>query len=100
MPKPHEQFLTAIDVGSAKTCVLVAEYTENGLRYRGHGLAVSRGSRKGIIVDLETAVGTIQKAVERAEDSSCIPIEHAFLGVVESHVRGINTHAESIVSRA
>lgn len=53
MPKPHEQFLTAIDVGSAKTCVLVAEFTENGLRYRGHGLADSRGSRKGIIVDLE-----------------------------------------------
>jgi cell division protein FtsA len=100
MPKPNEQFLTAIDVGSAKTCVLVAEFTENGLRYRGHGLADSRGSRKGIIVDLERAVATIQKAVERAEDSAGIPIEHAFLGVAGSHVRGVNTHGGLVFSRA
>ena len=39
MANQHEQLLTAIDVGSAKTCVLVAEMTDNGLRYRGHGIA-------------------------------------------------------------
>ena len=100
MPKPNENFLTAIDVGSAKTCVLVAEVTENGLRYRGHGLADSRGSRKGIIVDLEKAVASIQKAVERAEDSANVPIEHAILGVAGSHVRGINTHGGLIFNRA
>jgi cell division protein FtsA len=92
MPKPNENFLTAIDVGSAKTCVLVAEITENGLRYRGHGLVASRGSRKGIIVDLEKAVASIQKAVEQAEDGAGVAIEHAILGVAGSHVRGINTH--------
>src|SRR5260370_17183463 len=92
MSKANENILTAIDVGSAKTCVLVAEITDNGLRYRGHGLAESRGSRKGIIVDLEKAVASIQKAVERAEDSAGFAIEHAILGVAGSHVRGINTH--------
>ena len=92
MPKPQENFFTAIDVGSAKTCVLVAEITENGLRYRGHGLADSRGSRKGIIVDLDKAVASIQKAVEQAEDRAGIAVEHAILGVAGSHVRGINTH--------
>ncbi|HEY8671552.1 MAG TPA: cell division protein FtsA [Terriglobales bacterium] len=99
MPNPNENFLTAIDVGSAKTCVLVAEVTENGLRYRGHGLSDSRGSRKGIIVDLEKAVASIQKAVEQAEDNAGIAIEHAFLGVAGSHVRGINTHGGLIFSR-
>jgi cell division protein FtsA len=92
MPKPNENFFTAIDVGSAKTCVLVAEIGENGLRYRGHGLAESRGSRKGVIVDLDKAVASIQKAVERAEDSAGVPIEHALLGIAGSHVRGLNTH--------
>lgn len=100
MPKPHEQFLTAIDVGSAKTCVLVAEITDAGLRYRGHGLADSRGSRKGIIVDLEKAVASIQKAVEKAEDTAGFPIEHAVLGVSGSHVRGINTHGGIVFNRA
>jgi cell division protein FtsA len=92
MPKPPGNFLTAIDVGSAKTCVLVAELTENGLRYRGHGLADSRGSRKGIIFDLDKAVASIQKAVEQAEDSAGVAVEHAILGVAGAHVRGINTH--------
>ena len=99
MPKPNENFLTAIDVGSAKTCVLVAEITDTGLRYRGHGLAESRGSRKGIIVDLEKAVASIQKAVERAEDSAGFAIEHALLGVAGSHVRGINTHGGLVFNR-
>lgn len=99
MPKPTDTLLTAIDVGSAKTCVLVAEVGESGLRYRGHGLAESRGSRKGIIVDLDKAVSSIQKAVEKAEDSAGIPIEHAVLGVAGSHVRGINTHGGLVFSR-
>jgi len=92
MGNQHGNLLTAIDVGSAKTCVLVAEITENGLRYRGHGEAESRGSRKGVIVELEKAVAAIQKAVEQAEDVSGAPIEHAILGVAGSHVRGVNSH--------
>ena len=92
MANPHPNLLTAIDVGSAKTCALVAEVTENGLRYRGHGVAESRGSRKGVIVDLDKAVGSIQKAVEAAEDAAGAPIENALVGVAGSHIRGVNTH--------
>jgi cell division protein FtsA len=91
MPNPHQHLLIAIDVGSAKTCVLVAEATDTGLRYRGHGISESRGSRKGVIVDLEKAVTSIQKAVEAAEDMCGVPIEHALLGVSGAHVRGMNT---------
>ena len=68
MANQHEHLLTAIDVGSAKTCALAVEITDSGLRYRGHGVAESRGSRKGVIVDLDKAVSSIQKAVEQAED--------------------------------
>jgi cell division protein FtsA len=92
MGNQYRRFITAIDVGSAKTCVLVAEINDNGLRYRGHGLTESRGSRKGIIVDLEKATASIQKAVEQAEDISGAPIEHTLLGVAGAHVRGVNAH--------
>src|SRR5437868_513696 len=92
MANQYEHLLTAIDVGSAKTCALVAEVTDNGLRYRGHGVAESRGTRKGVIVDLEKAVGSIQKAVEQAEDSLGAPIERALVGVSGSHIRGLNSH--------
>ena len=92
MGKQKGNLLTAIDVGSSKTCALVAEVSENGLRYRGHGIAESRGSRKGIIVDLEKAASSIQKAVEFAEDVAGTAIEHALIGVAGSHVRGVNAH--------
>lgn len=92
MANQYRNFITAIDVGSAKTAVLVAEVTDSGLRYRGHGVTESRGSRKGVIVDLDKAVASIQKAVEEAENVSGIPIERALIGVAGGHVRGLNTH--------
>lgn len=92
MANQHANLVTAIDVGSAKTCALVVEITPNGLRYRGHGVAESRGSRKGIIVDLEKAASSIQKAVEQAEDVAGIPIERALLGMGGAHIRGVNSH--------
>jgi cell division protein FtsA len=92
MGNQNGNLLAVIDVGSAKTCALVAEITDSGLRYRGHGVAESRGTRKGVIVDLEKAVSSIQKAVEAAEDTAGAPVEHAMVGVAGSHVRGVNTH--------
>jgi len=92
MPSHPPNFITAIDVGSAKTCVLVAEVSEHGLRYRGHGLAESRGLRKGVITELDKAVSSIQKAVEQAEDVAGIAIEHALVGVAGAHIRGVNSH--------
>jgi cell division protein FtsA len=85
-------FITAIDVGSAKTCVLIAELSDHGLRYRGHGISVSHGLRKGVITELDKAVSSIQKAVEKAEDVAGIPVEHALVGVAGAHIRGINSH--------
>src|SRR5712692_6932297 len=81
MPSHGPNFITAIDVGSAKTAVLVAELSEHGLRYRGHGISESRGLRKGVITELDKAVGSIQKA-----------IEHALVGIAGAHIRGMNSH--------
>jgi cell division protein FtsA len=92
MPSHQPNFITAIDVGSAKTSVLVAELSENGLRYRGHGISESRGLRKGVITELDKAVSSIQKAVEHAEDVAGIPIEHALMGIAGAHIRGMNSH--------
>src|SRR6201984_1866523 len=92
MGNQQGSFLTAIDVGSAKTCALMAEFTDSGLRYRGHGVAESRGSRKGVIVELDKAVAAIQKAVEAAEDKAGVAVEQAIVGIGGVHVRGINSH--------
>lgn len=92
MSNLNEKLLTAIDVGSAKTCALVADVTDAGLRYRAHGVCESRGSRKGVIIDLEKAIASIQKAVQIAEDAAGTPIEHAVVGVAGAHLKGVTCH--------
>jgi len=91
MGKEQSNLLTAIDVGSAKVCAIVAEITETGVRYRGHGVSESRGTRKGVIVDLEKTVASIQRAVEQAETVAGAAVESAVIGVAGPHVRGVNS---------
>lgn len=92
MASQTENLLTVIDVGSAKTCVIVAEVNEYALRYRGHGISDSRGMRKGVIADLDKAVDSVKRAVEDAENMAQAPVEHAVVGVAGSHIRGVNSH--------
>jgi cell division protein FtsA len=91
MPKQDSNLLTAIDLGSAKTCAVVAEITETGLRYRGHGIAESRGTRRGMIVDIDKVVASAHRAVEEAEGLLEQPIEHASVGVAGPHIRGVGS---------
>lgn len=91
MGKKNENILTAIDIGSAKTVAVAVEVTESGLRYRGHGFAESRGSRKGVIVDLEKAVVSVKKAMDDAEQAAEAPLESAVVGVSGPHIRGVTS---------
>src|SRR5256885_14687343 len=91
MAKVSDNTICILDVGSVKTCVLVGEATDAGLRYRGHGIADSKGSRKGVIVELDKATASIQRAVEQAEAAAEMPIERATIGIGGPHIRGFNS---------
>ncbi len=87
-----DSYIAALDLGSAKTCALVCEPVENGrLRMAGFGVAESRGWRRGTIVNLDSALLSIKKAVETAEDAAGVPIDNAYLGVGGPHIQGINS---------
>ncbi|MGB9123602.1 MAG: cell division protein FtsA, partial [Candidatus Angelobacter sp.] len=83
--------ITVLDVGSAKTVALICEATDAGLKYRGHGMAESRGSRKGIIVELDKAVQSIHKAVEEAEKLGGCQVGNAVISVAGSHIKGVTS---------
>ncbi len=91
MGKQNANYITAIDLGSAKTIALVAEITDSGVRYVGHGLTESKGFRKGVIVDLDKTITSVQKAVEEAENACGAAVEHAMVGVAGAHIRGVNS---------
>jgi len=87
----HQNTVTVLDIGSAKTIALIAEVTDTGLRYRGHGIADSRGSRKGIIVELDKAAESIQRAVDEAETIAGCAIGNAVIAIGGAHVKGVTS---------
>jgi cell division protein FtsA len=91
MDKVRNKLITVLDVGSAKTAALICEVLETGLRYRGHGIAESRGSRKGVIVEQDKAVQSIQKAVEEAEKVAESTVGNAVIAVGGSHIKGLTS---------
>lgn len=87
-----ERHIVALDIGSTKTCALVAEQDDDGgLKFAALGAAESKGWRKGQIVNLDLAVSSIRRAVEEAETIVGVPVESAIIGVAGGHVRGVNS---------
>lgn len=84
--------IVGLDLGSAKTCALVCEQTEKGkLRVVAFGRAESKGWRRGVIVNLDSAVLSIKKAVEAAEDAAEQPVDNAYVGVGGPHLKGVDS---------
>ena len=87
-----QKHLVALDAGSVKTRVLVAEVTGSGkLRCLALGRVESRGWRKGLIINLDAVVSSIRRAVEQAEQAVGAPIESAVVGFGASQLKGVNS---------
>ncbi len=86
-----DKYLVGLDIGSTKTCVLLAEMEDEQVRFLALGAAESKGLRKGLIVNLDSTVSSIRRAVEEAEGVANVPVESAVIGVAGNHVRGVNS---------
>jgi cell division protein FtsA len=86
-----DKYLVGLDIGSTKTCVLLAEMDAEHVRFLALGAAESKGLRKGLIVNLDSTVSSIRRAVEEAEGVANVPVESAVIGVAGGHVRGVNS---------
>ena len=86
-----DKYLVGLDIGSTKTCVLIAEIDDEQVKFLALGAAESKGLRKGLIVNLDSTVSSIRRAVEEAEGVANVPVESAVIGVAGNHVRGVNS---------
>jgi cell division protein FtsA len=90
---PDKNLLTAIDIGTSKVVAIVAEQTENGkMNVIGIGVQPSRGLKKGVIVNIDTTVQAIQKAVEEAEHMADCKISSVCVGIAGSHIHSFNSN--------
>lgn len=86
-----DKYVIGLDIGSTKTCVLIAEISGEQVKFLALGAAESKGLRKGLIVNLDSTVSSIRRAVEEAEGVANVPVESAVIGVAGNFVRGVNS---------
>ena len=85
--------VVGLDIGTNKVAAIVSEITPDGtLEVIGLGSYPSRGLKKGVVVNIESTVQSIQRAVEEAELMAGCQIDSVYAGIAGSHVRSINSH--------
>lgn len=91
--KPNKDLLVGIDIGTSKVVTLVGEMTNDGrLNVIGFGSHPSQGLKRGVVVNIESTVQSIQRSVEDAELMAGCEIYSAYTGIAGSHIRSINSH--------
>src|SRR5579862_1028709 len=91
--KPNKDLIVGIDIGTSKVVTLVGEMSADGkLNVIGLGSHPSQGLKKGVVVNIESTVQSIQNAVEEAEKMAGCQIYSAYTGIAGSHIRSINSH--------
>ena len=85
--------IVGLDIGTSKVVAIVGEVNEEGgLNIVGIGRHKSRGLKKGTVVNIESTVQSIQRAVEEAELMAGCQIHSVYAGIAGSHIKGMNSH--------
>ena len=91
--KTERNLIVGLDIGTSKVVAIVGELTQNGIiEVVGVGSHPSRGLKKGVVVNIDSTVQSIQRAVEEAELMAGCQIHSVFAGIAGSHVRSLNSH--------
>lgn len=97
----RDEVITGLDVGSSKIRTVIGQIDEEGKPHIiGVGEAPSEGIRRGVVVDVEEAVSSISASLEKAERTSGIPVEHAYVNVGGNHLMSQSSKGVIAVSRA
>ncbi|HZD39138.1 MAG TPA: cell division protein FtsA, partial [Terriglobales bacterium] len=86
------KIVVGLDIGTSKVCAAVGEMTDRGVEIIGIGSHPSQGLRKGVVVNIESTVNSIKKAVEEAELVAGCEIHTVFTGLSGNHIKGFNSH--------
>jgi len=91
--KAEKQLIVGLDIGTSKVVAIVGEIMpEDKLEVIGIGSHPSRGLKKGVVVNIESTVHSIQRAVEEAELMAGCQIHSVYAGIAGSHIRSLNSH--------
>jgi len=91
--KSDKELVVALDIGTSKIVAIVGEVQDDGeIEVIGFGSHPSRGLKKGVVVNIESTVSSIQRAIEEAELMAGCDIQSVYTGIAGSHIRSLNSH--------
>ncbi|MCG6865968.1 MAG: cell division protein FtsA [Thiogranum sp.] len=91
--KFEKNMIVGLDIGTSKVVAIVGEIaTDGGIEIIGIGSHPSKGLKKGVVVNIESTVHSIQRAVEEAELMAGCQIHSVYAGIAGSHIRSLNSH--------
>ena len=91
--RSDKNLVVGLDIGTSKIACLVGEVkADDRIEIIGLGTHPSRGLKKGVVVDIESTVASIQRAVEEAELMAGCEIHSVHAGIAGSHIRSLNSH--------
>ncbi len=91
--KQEKNIITGLDIGTSKVMALIGEVTPaNTIDIVGIGRHFSRGLKRGVVVDIEATVNSIQRAVQEAELMAGCEVRTVYAGIAGSHIRSLNSH--------
>ncbi len=90
--KMDKNLIVGLDIGTSKVVAIVGEISGDEIEIIGLGSSRSRGLKKGVVVNIESTVHSIQRAVEEAELMAGCEIHSVYAGIAGSHIRSLNSH--------
>ena len=87
----NEDLVVGLDIGTTKVCVVIGEHNGKLLEITGVGVSPIDGMRKGVVVNIESTIKSITRAVEAAEMMSGREVFSCWTGIGGSHIEGINS---------
>ncbi|HAO94060.1 MAG: cell division protein FtsA [Deltaproteobacteria bacterium GWB2_55_19] len=87
-----DNIVVGLDIGTTKICAIVGEKTRDSVEIIGIGVHASKGLRKGVVVNIESTVESIRKAVEEAELMAGCEVNRVYCGIAGGHIRAFNSH--------
>ncbi|MDT8421647.1 MAG: cell division protein FtsA [Desulfuromonadales bacterium] len=91
MSSKRENLIVGLDIGTTKICCIVGNLTEDELEIVGFGSSPSKGLRKGVVINIESTVEAISKAIREAELMAGCEIKSVFAGIAGGHIKGLNS---------
>jgi cell division protein FtsA len=96
---PRGEIIVGLDIGTTKICGIIGEVDEDRIEIIGVGTSPSYGLRKGVVVNIDSTIKSVENAISEAELMAGVEVGSVYAGIAGGHIKGMNSHGVIAISR-